>query len=131
MSNPAQRKTNKVYEKANVSILVNDSSAEEYINDLRGKCNQVAKRLISKELWPRQGLISRAVLKVYLETVGMLSAASETSSQAYYFKAAIILDVINRILDDAGVELKVSVAPKSLMESYYQQLFKEEQTPNE
>jgi hypothetical protein len=54
----------------------------------------------------------------------MLEAAAEDSSQAYFVRTLVAIDVLRNVLEEAGVDIKADVLPRSEAQKKYEQLLK-------
>lgn len=105
--------TGKVKTNVDVQIVVEDATQDVFIEDLQNKCRSASRAIAIKNLFSKQGIITRELLALYLETLGMVEAAGPECKKEYYIRAAFAVDTINRILDRAGVSVNAAVVPRS------------------
>lgn len=113
--------------KCKSSFIVRDDTEREFLADLNTKANTSACDIIDKylSLWDMR-MIARAVLSAYIKERGMLVAAGEDSTTAYFMNSAISMAVLKSVLLDAGVDLEVNVLPRSEAQRKYEQLLNQQ-----
>lgn len=111
--------------KSRASIVVNDGTEQEFLEDLCKKSRLAAGNIINNDL--NNGtvyLIASTLISAYIKELGMLAAAAEDSSQAYFVRALVVLDALRSVLEEAGVTIKADVLPRSEAQKKYEQLLK-------
>lgn len=113
--------------KCKSSFIVNDATEREFLADLNTKANVSSLDIIEKHLnsWDMR-MITRAVLVAYIKERGMLVAAGEDSTTAYFRNSVISMTVLKSVLLDAGVDLEVNVLPRSEAQRKYEQLLNQQ-----
>lgn len=113
--------------KCKSSFIVNDANEREFLVDLNTKANAFSRDIIEEQLtsWDMR-MITRAVLAAYIKERGMLEAAGEDSTAAYFTNSVITMTVLNSVLRDAGVDLEVNVLPRSKAQQKYEQLLNQQ-----
>ena len=114
-----------VKHKSRASIVVNDETEKEFLEDLCKKSRIAAGNIINNDL--NNGtvyLIASTLISSYIKELGMLEAAAEDSSQAYFVRTLVALDVLRSVLEEAGVTIKADVLPRSEAQKKYEQLLK-------
>ena len=114
-----------VKHKSRASIVVNDETEKEFLEDLCKKSRLAAGNIINNDL--NNGtvyLMASALISAYIKELGMLEAAAEDSSQAYFVRTLVAIDVLRSVLEEAGVSIKADVLPRSEAQKKYEQLLK-------
>ena len=105
------------------SLIIDDNTEQEFLEDLCKKSNLAAGNIITKDL--NNGtvyLMASSLISAYIREVGLLSAAAEDSDQAYFVRTVVALDVLRNVLEAAGVNIKADVLPRSEAQKKYEQL---------